>query len=94
MLNITTEIKSAKGQKGEITRKKQSLKRYVLEKLRCWINSLLEGERDEFLGRGRHMPLDEQHDNYRNGYSPYKINLFGLGLILVLLSSLACLPFE
>jgi len=93
-LNITTEIKSVKRQKGEITRKKQSLKRYMLEKLRCWINSLLEGERDEFLGRGRHMPLDEQHDNYRNGYSPYKINLFGLGLILVLLSSLACLPFE
>ena len=44
-------------------------------------NSLLEGERDEFLGRGRHQPLDAEHDNYRNGYRGRKINLFGLGEI-------------
>jgi transposase-like protein len=50
-----------------------------LEKLQTWVNSLLEGERDEFLGRGRHQPLDENHDNYRNGYRPRKINFFGLG---------------
>ena len=50
--------------------KKPSLKRYVLEKLRTWVNSLLEAERDEFLGRGRHQPLDPAHDNYRNRYRP------------------------
>src|SRR5207244_4180092 len=48
-------------------------------KMKTWINSLLEGERDEFLGRGRHAPLDEGHDNYRNGYRPRRINFFGLG---------------
>jgi transposase-like protein len=41
----------------------------------------LEGERDEFLGRGRHVGLDESHDNYRNGYRPRRINFFGLGKI-------------
>src|SRR5207253_3801083 len=46
-----------------------------------WINGLLEGERDEFLGRGRHVALDESHDNYRNGYRPRRINFFGLGEI-------------
>ena len=51
----------------------------MLEKLQTWVNSLLEAERDEFLGRGRHQPLDENHDNYRNGYRPRKINFFGLG---------------
>jgi transposase-like protein len=50
-----------------------------LEKLQSWVNNLLEAERDEFLGRGRHQPLDEHHNNYRNGYRPRKINLFGLG---------------
>ncbi len=45
------------------------------------MNSLLEAERDEFLGRGRHQPLDAEHDNYRNGYRPRKINFFGLGEI-------------
>ena len=61
--------------------KKVSLKQYVLEKLRTWVNSLLEAERDEFLGRGRHQLLDEEHDNYRKGYRPRKINFFGLGEI-------------
>src|SRR5262249_36509839 len=37
-------------------------------------------EPDEFLGRGWHQPLDENHDNYRNGYRPRKINLFVFGL--------------
>jgi putative transposase len=49
--------------------------------MRTWINSLLEAERDEFLGRGRHERLDEEHDNYRNGYRPRRINFFGLGEI-------------
>ena len=49
--------------------------------MKSWINSLLEGERDEFLGRGRHQPLDPEHDNYRNGYRRRKINFFGLGEI-------------
>jgi len=39
----------------------------------------LEGERDEFLGRSRHVSLDENHGNYRNGYRPRRINFFGLG---------------
>lgn len=47
--------------------------------MQSWINSLLEAERDEFLGRGRQVPLDKQHDNYRNGYRPRWINFFGLG---------------
>jgi putative transposase len=79
VLNITTEPpESDPGTETTATRK-SSLKRYVLEKLQTWVNSLLEGERDEFLGRGRHQPLDENHDNYRNGYRPRKINFFGLG---------------
>src|SRR5947207_11719397 len=49
--------------------------------MKSWINSLLEGERDEFLGRGRHQPLDPEHDNYRNGYRRRTINFFGLGEI-------------
>jgi transposase-like protein len=52
-----------------------------LEKLRSWVSGLLEAERDEFLGRGQHQPLDEKHNNYRNGYRPRKINLFGLGAV-------------
>src|SRR3989440_13074022 len=62
-------------------KKKQSLKQHLLEKMKTWINGLLEGERDEFLGRGRHVALDESHDNYRNGYRPRRINFFGLGEI-------------
>src|SRR2546430_336209 len=62
-------------------KKKQSLKQHLLEKMKTWINGLLEGERDEFLGRDRHVPLDEGHDNYRNGYRPRRINFFGLGKI-------------
>src|SRR5436853_6934383 len=62
-------------------KKQQSLKQHLLEKMKTWINGLLEGERDEFLGRDRHVPLDEGHDNYRNGYRPRRINFFGLGKI-------------
>jgi transposase-like protein len=81
VLNITTEVVGSEVDVEKATSKKVSLKQYVLEKLRTWVNSLLEGERDEFLGRGRHQPLDAEHDNYRNGYRPRKINLFGLGEI-------------
>jgi len=42
------------------------LKQHLLEKMKTWINGLLEGERDEFLGRDRHVPLDEDHDNRQN----------------------------
>src|SRR2546426_706087 len=42
---------------------------------------VLEAERDEFLGRGRYASLDEQHDNYRNGYRRRVLNFFGLGKI-------------
>src|SRR5438270_13975095 len=62
-------------------KKQQSLKQHLLEKMKTWINGLLEGDRDEFLGRDRHVPLDEGHDNYRNGYRPRRINFFGLGKI-------------
>ena len=81
MLNITTEAVPSAGEVPGTVTKKTTLKQYVLEKLRTWINSLLEGERDEFLGRGRHQALDPEHDNYRNGYRPRKINFFGLGEI-------------
>ena len=79
MLNISTEPTQANPEADHAAPRKASLKRYVLEKLRIWVNSLLEAERDEFLGRGRHQPLDENHDNYRNGYRPRTINFFGLG---------------
>ena len=81
MLNITTEAVRSEADGEKETGKKTSLKQYLLEKLRTWVNSLLEAERDEFLGRGRHEPLDEDHVNYRNGYRPRKINFFGLGEI-------------
>jgi transposase-like protein len=81
VLNITTEVVSSEVDVEKATSKKVSLKQYVLEKLRTWVNSLLEGERGEFLGRGRQQPLDAEHDNYRNGYRPRKISLFGLGEI-------------
>jgi putative transposase len=84
VLNITTETSRTAEQKeepGKGEKQRRSLKRYLLEKMRTWINSLLEAERDEFLGRGRHERLDEEHDNYRNGYRPRRINFFGLGEI-------------
>ena len=73
MLNITLEEVSDK-KKGPLKRdQKRSLKRYLLEKVQQWINSLLEAERDEFLGRDRQQRLDENRDNYRNGYRPRKL---------------------
>jgi putative transposase len=79
MLNISTDV-LMNGKPGEASRQKvRSLKCYLLEKMRDWLNGLLEAERDAFLGRGRYQTLDEQHDNYRNGYRRRKINLFGLG---------------
>ncbi len=79
MLNITSELAKPEEGSDKTTPKRVSLKQYLLEKLRTWVNSLLEGERDEFLGRGRHPPLDAGHQNYRNGYRPRRINFFGLG---------------
>jgi hypothetical protein len=73
VLNITTETGRAAEEKqkpGKGEKQKRSLKKYLLEKMRIWINSLLEAERDEFLGRGRHEALDEKHDNYWNDYRP------------------------
>jgi len=81
VLNITTEVEGSENGSGEKAKQKYSLRQYLLEKMKSWINSLLEGERDEFLGRGRHQPLDPEHDNYRNGYRRRKINFFGLGEI-------------
>ena len=81
MLHITTEAPARMELARSSEKKKQSLKQHLLEKMKTWINGLLEGERDEFLGRDRHVPLDEGHDNYRNGYRPRRINFFGLGKI-------------
>ena len=52
MLHITTEITGSKPPQGTTTKRKHSLKQHLLEKMKTWINSLLEGERDEFLGGG------------------------------------------
>jgi putative transposase len=79
VLHISTEDRDSK--KPEVEKQKRSLKQHVREKMTTWINSLLEGERDEFLRRGRHVRLDEEHDNYRNGYRPRGVNFFGLGEI-------------
>jgi putative transposase len=81
MLNINIEVESPQQhlQKRGAKKEKQSLKRHLLEKLREWLNGLLEGERDELLGRARYQGLDEEHDNYRNGYRPRRLNFFGLG---------------
>ena len=79
MLHISTEVSGEQQLEGTTGQKKQSLKQHLLEQLKTWINSLLEGEGDEFLGRGRHVPLDGSQDNYRNGYRPRRINFFGLG---------------
>jgi putative transposase len=80
-MNVSTEGKAEKRGTAEAKRRKRSLKRYLLEKMQTWINGLLEAERDEFLGRARHERLDEEHDNYRNGYRRRGINFFGLGRI-------------
>jgi len=81
VLHITTEASDSNHAEEAAAKQKLSLKEHLLEKMKTWINSLLEGERDEFLGRGRHVPLDEGHDNYRNGYRSRGINFFGLGEI-------------
>lgn len=81
MLDINIEVESSQAhlKKRSGKKEKKSLKQHLLEKMRNWINSLLEGERDEFLGRGRYEGLDAEHDNYRNGYRPRQLNFFGLG---------------
>src|SRR5438105_15346831 len=78
VLHITTEAPARMELARSSEKKKQSLKQHLLEKMKTWINGLLEGERDEFLGRDRHVPLDEGHDSYRNVYRPRLINMIGL----------------
>ena len=53
MLNINIELEGAQAELRKQPEKKEklSLKHYLLEKIRIWINSMLEAERDEFLGR-------------------------------------------
>ena len=65
MLNVNIEVESAQAHLGKRPGKKEkkSLKQYLLEKMRTWIDSVLEAERDEFLGRGRDEPLGEGYDN-------------------------------
>jgi putative transposase len=81
MLNLNIEVEGPKGhlRKRSAKKEKKSLKQYLLAKMQQWINSLLEGERDEFLGRARYEGLDPEHNNYRNGYRPRRLNFFGLG---------------
>ena len=63
MLHITTDVPDGTELVRKVGNKKHSLKQHLLGKMKTWINSLLEGERDEFLGRGRHVGLDESHDD-------------------------------
>jgi hypothetical protein len=81
VLNLSTEGKAGRKGTGEEKQQKRSLNRYLWENMQVRINSLLEADRDEFLGRGRHALLDEEHDDYRNGYRPRRINFFGLGTL-------------
>ena len=55
MLHITTEAPARMELARSSEKKKQSLKQHLLEKMKTWFNGLLEGERDEFLGRDRHV---------------------------------------
>ena len=50
MLHITTDVPERTELVGKVEKKKHSLKQHLREKMKTWINSLLEGERDEFLG--------------------------------------------
>ena len=57
----------------------KSLKQWLLRKIKEWVNSLLESEMTEHLQRKRYEPTTGHNPNYRNGYRPRKLNLFGLG---------------
>ena len=65
MSDISIETKPNQRSLG--VREKKSLRTYLLEKIRTWINALLEAEQREFLGRGRHERVGDD-GNYRNGY--------------------------
>ena len=59
MLNITTEVVSSEVDEEKATSKKVSLKQYVLEKLRTWVNSFWRGNVTSFWDEGgtsRWMP--------------------------------------
>lgn len=76
MLDISIRTKEDQRRIGSA--EKKSLRTYLLEKMRTWINGILEAERDEFLGRERYESVGET-GNYRNGYRRRKLNLFGFG---------------
>jgi putative transposase len=59
---------------------RRSLKRWLLERAQAWINGLLEAEMTEHLQRDRYEPLGDRV-NYRNGYRPRRLNLYGLGQV-------------
>ena len=79
MLHITTGGSGSKESEAATGKQKTIVAHHLREKMKTWINSLWGRERDEFLGRGRHAPLDESHSHYRNDYRPRGINLFGSG---------------
>jgi hypothetical protein len=50
VLHINTVVPERTERVEKSDKKKQSLKQHLLEKMRTWINSLLEGERDVLAG--------------------------------------------
>jgi putative transposase len=58
----------------------KSFRSWFLEKARCWINGLLEGELSAFLRRRRY---ERGSPNHRNGYRPRWLNMLGLGRLAI-----------
>ncbi len=75
MTNVSVDLKNDNPKASE------GLKVWLLEKIKTWVNSLLEAEMTEHLQRGRYEPLAKASGNYRNGHRPRKLNLFGLGCV-------------
>ena len=57
----------------------KGLKVWLLEKIKTWVNGLLEAEMTEHLQGKRYEPLATASGNCRNGHRLGKLNLFGLG---------------
>ena len=75
MANVSVDLTNGNKKASE------GLKVWLLEKIRTWVNSLLEAEMTEHLQRARYEPLATASGNYRNGHRPRKLNLFGLGCV-------------
>jgi transposase-like protein len=77
MSTVDVELEVSNDEAGK------SLKVWLLEKIRDWVNGLLEAEMAEHLQRGRYEPVRTPNANYRNGRRPRKLNLFGLGRVQI-----------